>query len=406
MKNVYPLPRIDDLFDQLQGVRWFLKVNLRSGYHQLKDEEDIPKTAFRTRYGYYEFVVMPFGLTNALALFIDLMNRVCRPMLDKSVIVFIDDILVYSKSKKEHEAHLREVLETLRKERVDPAKIKVVMNRKTPKDVGEIRRFLENNSQGIKTRQGRSYIPFRSIVKELLQKEVHDSKYSMHLGVTKMYLDLKRNYWSSGMKRYCVKYVEKCLTCLKVKTEYQKPYGKIQPLEILVWKWENITMDFVTKLPSTTKKHDTIWVIVDRLMKSAHFIPIREGMPIHKLAKIYINEIAASHGVPISILSNRDGRFTYNFCYHASIKIPPYEMLYGRKCRKPICWDEVGSREMSSMDVVLVTTEKIETISERLKETQNKWKSYANKRRRPIEFNVGDFVMLKVSPWKGVRFKN
>ncbi|GJU98207.1 putative reverse transcriptase domain-containing protein [Tanacetum coccineum] len=171
MKNVYPLPRIDDLFDQLQGARWFSKIDLRSGYHQLKvREEDIPKTAFRKRYGHYEFVVMPFGLTNASAIFMDLMNRVCRPMLDKSVIVFIDDILVYSKDKKEHEAHLREVLETLRKERlyakfakcefwlqeiqflghvvnskgikVDPAKIEAVMNRQTLKDVGEIRSFL------------------------------------------------------------------------------------------------------------------------------------------------------------------------------------------------------------------------------------------------------------------------
>ncbi|GJR55067.1 putative reverse transcriptase domain-containing protein [Tanacetum coccineum] len=112
VKNIYPLPRIDDPFDQLQGAKWFSKIDLRSGYHQLNvQEEDIPKTAFRTCYGYYEFVVMPFGLTNALAIFMDLMNRVCRPMLDKSVIVFIDDILVYSKSKEEHEVHLREVLE-------------------------------------------------------------------------------------------------------------------------------------------------------------------------------------------------------------------------------------------------------------------------------------------------------
>nr|GEZ69549.1 hypothetical protein [Tanacetum cinerariifolium] len=119
LTNVYPLPRIDDVFDQLQGSRWFLKIDLRLGYHQLKvREKDIPKTAFRTRYGHYEFVVMPFGLTDAPTIFMDLMNRVCRPMLDKSVIVFIDDILIYSKSKKGREAHLREILETLRKERL------------------------------------------------------------------------------------------------------------------------------------------------------------------------------------------------------------------------------------------------------------------------------------------------
>ncbi|GJX25212.1 putative reverse transcriptase domain-containing protein [Tanacetum coccineum] len=117
IKNRYPLPRIDDLFDQLQGSSVYSKIDLRSGYHQLRvRDEDIPKTAFRTRYGHYEFQVMPFGLTNAPAVFMDLMNRVCRPYLDKFVIVFIDDILIYSKTKEEHDAHLRLILELLKKE--------------------------------------------------------------------------------------------------------------------------------------------------------------------------------------------------------------------------------------------------------------------------------------------------
>ncbi|KAI3814190.1 hypothetical protein L1987_18938 [Smallanthus sonchifolius] len=119
VRNKYPLPRIDDLFDQLQGASWFSKIDLRSGYHQLKvREKDVPKTAFRTRYGHYMFLVMPFGLTNAPAAFMDLMNRVCRPMLDRSVIVFIDDILVYSKSEGDHHCHLREVLEVLKQEKL------------------------------------------------------------------------------------------------------------------------------------------------------------------------------------------------------------------------------------------------------------------------------------------------
>ncbi|GKD03460.1 putative nucleotidyltransferase, ribonuclease H [Tanacetum coccineum] len=304
---------------------------------------------------------------------------------------------------------------------------------------------LFEDSRGIKTRQGKIYIPFQSDVKKLLLEEAHKSKYSIHLGATKMYLDLKRNYWWPGMKRDCVKYVEKCLTCLKVKAEHQKPYGKIQPLEIPIWKWEKITMVFVTKLPKITKKHDAIWVIVNRLTKSV-----------------------ARQGVPVSIVSDRDGRFTSNFwldfqeelgtklymstafhpqtdgqsermiqtlkdmlracvidfggnwddhlplvefaynnSYHACIKMPPYEMLYGRRCETPVCWDEVGSRELASTDVVLATTEKIEAIRERLKAVQDRWKSYADNRIRPIEFNVGDFFMLKVSSWKGVlRFKN
>ncbi|GJT18349.1 putative reverse transcriptase domain-containing protein [Tanacetum coccineum] len=117
VKNRYPLPRIDDLFDQLQGSSVYSKIDLRSGYHQLRvREEDIPNTAFRTRYGHYEFQVMPFGLTNAPAVFMDLMNRVCKPYLDKFVIVFIDDILIYSKNKQEHEENLKLMLELLKKE--------------------------------------------------------------------------------------------------------------------------------------------------------------------------------------------------------------------------------------------------------------------------------------------------
>ncbi|GKD64951.1 putative reverse transcriptase domain-containing protein, partial [Tanacetum coccineum] len=117
VKNRYPLSRIDDLFDQLQGSRVYSKIDLRSGYHQLRfREEDIPKIAFRTRYGHYEFQVMPFGLTNAQAVFMDLMNRVCKPYLDKFVIIFIDDIFIYSKSKEEHAEHLKLILELLKKE--------------------------------------------------------------------------------------------------------------------------------------------------------------------------------------------------------------------------------------------------------------------------------------------------
>ncbi|GJW54026.1 putative reverse transcriptase domain-containing protein [Tanacetum coccineum] len=119
VKNRYPLPRIDDLFDQLQGSSVYSKIDLRSGYHQLRvRDEDIPKTAFRTRYEHYEFQVMPFGLTNAPAVFMDLMNRVCKPYLDKFVIVFIDDILIYSRNKEEHANHLRIILELLKKEKL------------------------------------------------------------------------------------------------------------------------------------------------------------------------------------------------------------------------------------------------------------------------------------------------
>nr|GEZ07788.1 putative reverse transcriptase domain-containing protein [Tanacetum cinerariifolium] len=148
VNNRYPLPRIDDLFDQLQGSSVYSKIDLRSVYHQLRvREEDIPKTAFRTRYGHYEFQVMSFGLTNAPAVFMDLMNRMCKPYLDKFVIVFIDDILIYSKDEKEHEEHLKANLELLKKEEfqgihVDPAKIESIKDWASPKSPTEIRQFL------------------------------------------------------------------------------------------------------------------------------------------------------------------------------------------------------------------------------------------------------------------------
>ncbi|GKC78493.1 putative reverse transcriptase domain-containing protein [Tanacetum coccineum] len=167
MKNRYPLPRINDLFDQLQGSSVYSKIDLRSGYHQLRvREEDIPKTEFRTRYGHYEFQVMPFGLTNAPTVFMDLMNWVYKPYLDKFVIFFIDDILIYSRNKKEHKEHLKEILELLKKEElyakfskcefwiskvqflghvidsqgiyVDPAKIKSIKDWASPKTPTEI----------------------------------------------------------------------------------------------------------------------------------------------------------------------------------------------------------------------------------------------------------------------------
>ncbi|GJX85537.1 putative reverse transcriptase domain-containing protein [Tanacetum coccineum] len=222
-------------------------------------------------------------------------------------------------------------------------------------------------------------------------------------------------------------------------------------------------MDLVTKLPRSSGGYDAIWVIVDRLTKSAHFLPIREDYKTEKLARIYINEIVARHSVPVSIISNRDGRFSshlwqalqealdtklhmsttyhpktdgqsertiqtledmlracvmdfggswdthlplvefsYNNSYHTSVKCAPFEALYGRKCRSPVIWTEVGESQLIGPELVQETTEKIFQIKERLKTARSRQKSYADKRRKPLEFKVGDRVLLKVSPWKGV----
>ncbi|GJW13684.1 reverse transcriptase domain-containing protein, partial [Tanacetum coccineum] len=248
-------------------------------------------------------------------------------------------------------------------------------------------------------------------------------------------LDLKKLYWWPNMKAIITEYVGKCLTCSRVKAECQKPSGLLIQSEIPTWKWERITMDFVTKLPKTSSGHDTIWVIVDRLTKSVHFIPTRETYSMETLTMLYIKEIVSWHGVPISIILDRNSHFTsrfwqslqstlgtqldvnfgkgwekhlplvefsYNNSYHTSIKAALFEALYGRKCRSPVCWAEVGDVQLTGLEIIHETTEKIVQIRQRLQATRDQQRSYANIRRKPLEFQVGDRVMLKVSPRKGV----
>nr|GEW05738.1 putative reverse transcriptase domain, ribonuclease H-like domain, aspartic peptidase domain protein [Tanacetum cinerariifolium] len=143
--------------------------------------------------------------------------------------------------------------------------------------------------------------------------EAHAIRYSIHPRADKMYYDLRGLYWWPEMKKDITVYVNKCLTCSKIKAEHQKPLGLLQQPEIPKWNWENITMDFISKLPRTSSGHDSIWVIVDRLTKSAHFLAIRKDYKIKRLARLYINKIVARHGVPVSIISDRDSYFTSRF---------------------------------------------------------------------------------------------
>ncbi|GJU06243.1 putative reverse transcriptase domain-containing protein [Tanacetum coccineum] len=177
-------------------------------------------------------------------------------------------------------------------------------------------------------------------------------------------------------------------------------------------------MDFVTKLPKSSQGYDTIWVIVDQLTKSAIFVPMRKTDPIEKLARMYLKEVVTMHEIPISIICDLDPRFASNFwrslqkalgtnldmstAYHASIKATPFEALYGRKCRSPVCWAEVGQVQLTGLELVEETTKKIIQIKQRMQVARNRQKSYANLKRKLMEFQVGDKVMLKVLPWKGV----
>ena len=167
-------------------------------------------------------------------------------------------------------------------------------NQKRERVVGLVSEFV-TDSRGLMTFQGRIWVPFVGGTRTILMEEAHRSKFSIHPGATKMYLDLKREYWWPCMKRDVAWFVERCLTCRRVKAEHQRPHGKLQPLEVPEWKWEQITMDFITKLPRTARGVDAIWVIIDRL------------------AEMYVREVVSRHGVPISIVSDRDVRFTSRF---------------------------------------------------------------------------------------------
>jgi len=698
---------------------------------------DIPKTAFTTRYGLFEFTVMSFGLTNAPAYFMYLMNSVFMDYLDKFVVVFIDDILVFSKNEEEHEEHLRLVMQRLREHQlyaklskcefwlkevaflghvlsnggvaVDPKKVSDVLSWNPPQDVSEIRsflgmagyyrRFIEGFSKIAKpmtsllekeakfvwteecqasfeelkkrlttapvlvlpdiakafsvycdaSRQGlgcvlmqegrvvayasrqlrkhelnypthdlelaavvhalkiwrhylighrcdiytdhkslkyvftqsdlnmrqrrwlelikdydleihyhpgkanlvadalsrRTYVsqaternlpeelardfeklrlgfvasmteleveptleqeirkgqledekikeiaeqvklgkapefrvddqgtvwygericvPDLKHIRDMILREAHDSAYSIHPGSTKMYLDLKEKFWWYGLKRDVATHVALCDTCQRVKAEHQRPAGLLQPLKIPEWKWEEVGMDFITGLPTTQRGFDSIWVIVDRLTKVAHFIPVKTKYTGAQLAELYMERIVCLHGVPKKIVSDRGTQFTshfwhklhesmdtklqfssayhpqtdgqtertnqiledmlracalqygtswekslpyaefsYNNSYQQSIKMAPFEALYGKKCRTPLFWNQTGESQVFGPEILKEAERQVQVIRQNMRAAQSRQKSYADVHRRALSFEVDDFVYLKVSPMRGVR---
>ena len=750
IKNKYPLPRIDDLFDQLSGAKIFSRLDLASGFHQMKVEDSSVKyTAFNTRYGLYEFLVMPFGLTNAPSYFVDLMNRIFRDYLDKFVLIFIDDILIYSRTVEEHENHLHLVLSRLREKdlkakfskcafwkeevhflghvvsakgiSVNPNKIVAIQAWKRPSTVGEVRSFMgmagyyrrfikdfskmsspltnltrknqpfrwtekceqafskikealvnapvlrvpegnedlivytdasgsglgavlmqqdqviayasrqlkpheskyathdlelaavvyalklwrhyllgakfilytdhkalkylfsqkdlnmrqhrwveflaaydldilytpgkankvadalsrqhakvamlmieefknlslltdleieEDNEVNMEMIEGgkkgklslitlqsdlilkvgkmqeedpdllekksliekgeevpnyhidkngylrnksKICVPKNIGLKEEILNKYHRSKYSIHPGSTKMYQNLKRDYWWTGMKADVAKYVAKCMTCQQVKAETQRPSGLLQPLSIPQWKWEDISMDFIDGLPRSKRGNTSIWVVVDRLTKVAHFIPVKAERNAPKLAQIFMKEVVRLHGIPKTIVSDRDtiftsrfwksfqkaigselclstayhpqsdgqtevinkvledllracildfggnwedhlhlAEFTYNNSYQSTIGMAPFEALYGKPCLSPICWVEAGEKAVLGPEYIKETTEKIELVRRRMAAAQDRQKKFADKKRKQVEYEVGDYVFIKVSPMKKV----
>ncbi|GJU71350.1 reverse transcriptase domain-containing protein [Tanacetum coccineum] len=389
---------INDLFDQLQGSRVYSKIDLRSGYHQLRvREEEIPKTTkeehaehlklilelLKKEELYAKFSKCEFWLSKPMTkltqknvkfdwsekeevVFQMLKQKLCSaPILalpegSENFVVYCDvsrkgfgavlmqreKVIAYaSRQLKIHEknytTHNLElgavVLLSKCRDIICTVEARKEKNYGTEDLCGMIKK-LEPRTDGTLCLNRRSWIPCRGNLRELIMHESHKSKYSVHPGSDKMYQDLKKLYWWPNMKAEIATYVSKCLTCAKVKAECQKPSGLLVQPVIPVWKWENITMDFVTNLPKTSTGQDTIWVIIDRLTKSAHFLQMKETDSMEKLTRQYLKEVVSRHRVPVSIISDRD----------------------------------------------------------------NRQKSYADRRRKPLEFEVGDKVMLKVSPWKGV----
>ncbi|GJX23249.1 putative reverse transcriptase domain-containing protein [Tanacetum coccineum] len=470
IKNRYPLPRIDDLFDKLQGSQYFSKIDLRSGYHQLiVHEDDIPKTTFRTRYRYFEFT-----------------------------------------TQEEHEVHLGLVLELLKKEKlyakfskcefwlrevhflghvingdgihVDPSKMEAIKNWKAPRTPSEVCsflglagyycRFIENFSKIAK--------PLTVLTKKTLpdgqedlvvycdasglglgcmlmqrgkvityasrQLKIHENNYTTHdleLGAVVFALKIWRHYLYRTKSVIYTDHKSLQHTFLadalsrkeRVKPErVQAIYMTLQSsIKDMILATQKEACDESARLDRTSSGHDTIWVIVNQLTKSAHFLPMREDYKMDRfwqsiqealgtrldmsttyhpqtdsqseriiqnledMLRAYVLDFRGSWDVHLPLVE-----FSYNNSYHSSMRCVSFEALYGRKYRSPIMWAKIGEGQLIGPRLVQETTEKISQIKDRLKAMRDRQKSYANKRMNPLEFSVGDYVLLKVLPWKCV----
>nr|GEY63785.1 hypothetical protein [Tanacetum cinerariifolium] len=472
------------------------RINCRNFPTKLRvREEDIPETAFKTRYSHYEFQVMPFGLTNAPAVFMDLMNRVCNPYLDKFVIVFIDDILIYSKSKQEHEEHLKLILEWLKKEELyakfsmcefwipkvqfldyvidskgihmDLAKIKSIKDLASPKTTIEIHQFLglgdkqESAFQLLKEKlcsapilalpkgaenfivycdashKGLGVVLMQNEKKELNMRQLHWLELLSEYDYEICYHPRKANVVADALSR------KERIKPLRVRA-FVMTIGLDLPKQILeaqteARKSKNLkAKDVGGMLVDTSREsekprkeklelradgtlclNNRSWfpcygdirtLIMHESHKSKYFVHPGSDKMYQDMKKLYWwpnikADITTYVRKCLTCLKDRYLpliEFSYNISYHTSIKPGSFEVLYGLKCRSPVCWAEVEDTQLTSLEIIHETTKKIIQIEQRIQAARDRQKSYADVRRKPLEFQEADKVMLKVSSWKGV----
>ncbi|WVZ80346.1 hypothetical protein U9M48_027830 [Paspalum notatum var. saurae] len=585
----FSIPRLDDMLDQLSGAKVFTKLDLRSGYHQIRIRPgDEWKTAFKTKEGLYEWLVMPFELSNAPSTFMHLMNQVLRPFLSQFVVVYFDDILIYSKSEDEHFDHVRKVLEVLKQNElyvnlkkcvflqkqllflgfiitsegihVDESKVSAVRDWPTPNTITEVRSFhglatfyrkfvknfstimapiteclkkgrfqwnetveasfkeikeklsqapllilsdfnktfeLECDASGVaelpgmeqikdlyeddddfgqvwfKHLQGqplgeeyvvqdgylfkkdRLCIP-RSSLRDKLIRELHSSDLSGHVGRDKTIANLQARYYWPQLKRDAGKFVQRCHVCQTYKGQVQNT-GLYMPLAVPCAPWEDLSMDFVLGLPRTRRGNDAVYVVVDRFSKMAHFIPCRKTTDAHHVANLFFREIVRLHGVPRSMVSDRDSKFlaafwltlwkqfntelkfsstahpqtdgqtevvnkflgnlircicgnkkgqwdlalslaefAYNNSKHRSTGKSPFSIVYTKVPRHVVDLLKLPSRENSRTAASFANnySDLFKEVHDVLEASNQKYKQLTDKRRRPMSFEIGDRVMV------------
>ncbi|WVZ48713.1 LOW QUALITY PROTEIN: hypothetical protein U9M48_000132 [Paspalum notatum var. saurae] len=342
-------------------------------------------------------------------------------------------------------------------------KDQIIVAQKQDKSMAHIREGLDEkkragftlDDQGVLWFKNRLVVPKDMELRKKILDKAHTSMFIMHPGSNKMYQDLKQKFWWTRMKREIAKYVSECDVCQRVKADHLKPAGMLQPLAIPAWKWEDVHMDFIVGLPRTQKGYDSIWVIIDRLTKSAHFLPVKTHYTAATYAELYISRItitsdrgslfvsrfweqlqttlgtklirsSAYHpqtsgqvervnqiledmlrACALTYSTKWDeclplAEFANNNSYQKSLEMAPFEALYGRRCRTPLNWSEPGESVTFGPELVTQAEEQVKFIHSNLKRAQSGQKSYSDKRRRPLAFEGGDHVYLRVSPMKGV----